>query len=563
MKKLKIQHANILYDTSIITGIGLTSVAILLLIIFSLIYPNGRPTTASALECTIDNAEQCMGQSSLVSSALDIVVRPAISVGVQSNVNIDITPDLVSEQFNSKTAKLSISTNSTSGYSVYMWTVDGSTQLHSANVDEAAAINSITGQVSADEFSANSWGYRVTASDSLYNPVPTDSNISIIASDTASTNNETDSYDIEFGVNIDKTLPSGQYYNSVVFSAIANPIAVSSLYDLTYMQDMTSEICENSALHSTKQLIDTRDGKAYWVAKLKDNHCWMTQNLALDLSTNRAFTPADSHVTSVYVPNMNTSATPPTKGTLSTNTLATQASWDFGKLALAIPAYGVSCGNNITNVLGQCGKVGIVDVSDDTKFKPTYTATEHQSWTLPDGQVVDDALVSVNCTDWTDDETLGHICTAGTYDSHYLIGNYYAWGAASAATTATVLASDICPKGWKIPNQAISSFADGSFANMLKQYGFVTNASQNYGASNPTRATVDGQEYYVFDFPTFYVESGRIHYQNGLSLMGLSTVFFTANSGTLINVTPDIIYPAYAVNLNDGMVANQIRCISI
>lgn len=52
------------------------------------------------------------------------------------------------------------------------------------------------------------------------------------------------------------------------------------------MQDMNAEICDMANLYdedSEIQLIDVRDNKLYWTTKLKDNHCWMTQNLDLDL----------------------------------------------------------------------------------------------------------------------------------------------------------------------------------------------------------------------------------------------------------------------------------------
>ncbi len=59
--------------------------------------------------------------------------------------------------------------------------------------------------------------------------------------------------------------------------------------DLEYMQQMTSQACESVATPATavtnvpsKQLIDARDGKIYWVSKLKDGQCWMTQNLDYD-----------------------------------------------------------------------------------------------------------------------------------------------------------------------------------------------------------------------------------------------------------------------------------------
>ena len=54
------------------------------------------------------------------------------------------------------------------------------------------------------------------------------------------------------------------------------------------MQDMDSGICDAATYVDTAaetQLIDIRDNKTYYVTKLRDGHCWMTQNLALDLET--------------------------------------------------------------------------------------------------------------------------------------------------------------------------------------------------------------------------------------------------------------------------------------
>ncbi len=57
------------------------------------------------------------------------------------------------------------------------------------------------------------------------------------------------------------------------------------------MQDMNSAICNNvyTPVENDNtpeiQLVDVRDGNYYWVSKLKDEHCWMTQNLDLKIST--------------------------------------------------------------------------------------------------------------------------------------------------------------------------------------------------------------------------------------------------------------------------------------
>ncbi len=54
-----------------------------------------------------------------------------------------------------------------------------------------------------------------------------------------------------------------------------------TLSDIDTMQEMNAKICENTTEIETQyQLEDTRDGKKYYVAKLQDGNCWMTQNLA-------------------------------------------------------------------------------------------------------------------------------------------------------------------------------------------------------------------------------------------------------------------------------------------
>ena len=49
------------------------------------------------------------------------------------------------------------------------------------------------------------------------------------------------------------------------------------------MQDINKDVKQSMVEETQYQLIDSRDGKEYWVAKLKDGKVWMTQNLDLDL----------------------------------------------------------------------------------------------------------------------------------------------------------------------------------------------------------------------------------------------------------------------------------------
>lgn len=66
---------------------------------------------------------------------------------------------------------------------------------------------------------------------------------------------------------------------------------------------MTSSICHNAVTGDTGQLIDRRDGETYWIAKLKDSNCWMTQNLDLDL-TNITLNSSNTDISNSWIPNL-------------------------------------------------------------------------------------------------------------------------------------------------------------------------------------------------------------------------------------------------------------------
>ena len=93
------------------------------------------------------------------------------------------------------------------------------------------------------------------------------------------------------------------------------------------MQEMTPQICADAQENDTTMLEDARDGKKYWVAKLKDGNCWMTQNLELDLSTDTPLTSELSDVTSSWTPTSNTY----TSAQDGSSSDYVAQSWDLGK----------------------------------------------------------------------------------------------------------------------------------------------------------------------------------------------------------------------------------------
>lgn len=225
-------------------------------------------------------------------------VNPSISVGLGGDVSMELT-STSNGQFSYGVTTLDVTTSNPTGYAVYLRTADGKPTLNGANSDDV--VDSITTVMVGNDFVGNVWGYTLGTGDvsggSNYRPIPTSSNASVYETNSASVAGQTDTYNLGFGVHIDDTLSVGTYSNEVIVSAVANPIQVDNLLQLTYMQDMKPELCENSSEGMERRLVDTRDGRRYFVTKLKDGHCWMTQNLAYEFKEGVILTPEDSDVT--------------------------------------------------------------------------------------------------------------------------------------------------------------------------------------------------------------------------------------------------------------------------
>lgn len=76
-----------------------------------------------------------------------------------------------------------------------------------------------------------------------------------------------------------------------------------TLTDIQYMQEMNGAVCENTVVSGAgneveRQLIDSRDGKKYWVGKLADGNCWMTQNLDFDVVSKQVYNPSTTDIQS-------------------------------------------------------------------------------------------------------------------------------------------------------------------------------------------------------------------------------------------------------------------------
>ncbi len=343
---------------------------VLALVTVALLCPIGMRDTKA-----IDNTTR--SATSLVS----VDATAMVAVSLDTSINMTATPKTTAGEFTYGNAKLGVTTNNPEGYSVYMQTSDGKTSLHSDDQNNSHVVSSITKNTVGSSFTGNTWGYSISSTaageNTTYQPIPANSSTPIKKTTTLTSSGATDTYQLGFGAHIDQTLPAGTYTNEVVVSVVANPTTLSTLNDLVYMQDMTPEICAATAEHTTKELIDARDDgsgitKKYWVTKLKDGHCWMTQNLAYDFKQGTVLTSADSDVKSDWtVPNNTLSI-----GTSDSNSNSVQSTdiWKGNDAGNGHAAYGnyYSWSSSSGSSSGSAFHLDIGPTNDGYNIDPSY-----------------------------------------------------------------------------------------------------------------------------------------------------------------------------------------------
>ena len=417
----------------------------LLLLTFLLISPT--TTSASALEAeeSSDGAnydDQISAQSTTIST-INISFSP-------TSGSASLTPTSTSGASALISVKATVGVENSSGYVVYL----GSTSSALTGKTTSQTIPSLSSSTTYSNLPVNTWGYNATETTTA----PTNPTLSAMPANTrgitigsnSSTNIKSDSktFQLSFAANIGPDKPADTYENQVTLSVISSPLEITGLSSISDMQEMTTAICSASEIGETKQLRDVRDGKYYWVTKLKDNNCWMTQNLALDLSISTALTPTTSDVSSNWVPQYST-ATSANVNTVDSTSTAIR-SWNLGNYIITNPTSASDCGNP-KNTLANC----------PSQFTPidSRTASSNPNFYSSNGNK------TFNPTE---------------YDAHYSAGNYYTWNAATAGTgktsTSGQAADSICPKGWQLP--VSNTTTSKSFSGLISAGSIGTNVSK-------------------------------------------------------------------------------------
>lgn len=125
---------------------------------------------------------------------------------------------------------LIVKTNNRTGYTAAISTETDDTSLKNLDSTSGAKIQSITENLTLNNFTANTWGYKM-GSENKFRPIPSASNpVNIIQTNNSTGYNALTNgigYNeinvINLGVKLDDTLESGNYTNKMVISVVSNP----------------------------------------------------------------------------------------------------------------------------------------------------------------------------------------------------------------------------------------------------------------------------------------------------------------------------------------------------
>ena len=428
-----------------------------------------------------------------------------------------------------------------------------------ASIDTNASIASNTG------LSDNTWGYAFMDETmnnptwSSYSGLPLYSSTipaTLKTSLSPATSAEGDKIKFKIAAKSSVSQSSGEYNNVINFTITTQPIPVTlsmayenagkqKLNGYFKLQDMTPEICNATEVldeGSQTQLIDVRDNKVYWATKLQDGHCWMTQNLDLNLSTSTALTNQDTDLNTV-------ASWTPVRSTINAVTNASTAGSIQGYTNDPNTPYSVDTGDYYWKN---------TPFYDSSICSKTIGEIPNQGCNY---------LVKTNNASWANYFSTAPHASNGT---HGHVGNYYNFSAAVASNntssyTASTSANpannppnSICPKGWRLPTITSQSPAYTQ-AGSKDEFSRLAYLYDNYIGN--TSISSEGIE----KAPLYYPRSGAVRasilYFAGYSGSGWSSTVSTSTDAYHLGFNSGVVGPQF-VSTNDRVAGFPVRCLA-
>ncbi len=482
--------------------------------------------------------------SSAVSSSASVTV--AASCSLVGTVNTAHTATINNGQSVNGIGDTTLNArcNDSSGFAIYAvgygQDTVGTTVLHSDSLGTNYDIATGTGTGGASKWSmqvsAISEGTTVPSiQNSFDSPHVVPSQYTRVASFGSVTDATTgSSVKTTYNAYISSTQPAGTYVGQVKYILI-HPSGSSISDDLT-MQSVA--LWKDTMLDGeTYKVVDERDNKEYYVAKLDDGNVWMTQNLDLCIGCTgtTALTSQNTDLNTagsgIYSNGYSTDANGVITWTPSGNATITGT-------PATIPnfAYSSVSGWSDSNTYPY-----MAEGSTEYVVQGTPYATRAACVTAKD---------AVTC-------------------DHNHIGNYYNWTAAVASNDSSTIttkyataANSVCPAGWRLP--AGPDGTNGSTFNTLLSAANIANGTDNGSGSSAVNVgyksggfnKIESSPYYFarpgfVNGTTLYSFASLGHYWSGSAVSGSNAFnLYYSSSG---------LYPANQSNRNGG---RSLRCVA-
>ena len=509
------------------------SAAILSLLALGIVFCAGNAFAAST------------GSANFSVDVADTILELTVPNPQTNPIVIDLNPTMTGTAFGTANVTISAATNNQTGYTITMTpesyyedTALVRTELVSGEEDyrRIGALEPTTPASTGyteDTFTPNAWGYRILSNTNYYGIDENNPTISHPAWTTDAPTNGT-THNLTLAAKVNATTVSGSYETTLNFSAVTNNVPLISL-EMSYgfhgkqkvtvnnkqyykMQDMSAEICSyTNEIPSELEVVDVRDNNIYWIANLADGHCWMTQNLDLNLSNQTALVHATSDIG--WGSDTSTMSWLPERSTI-TVTSTTTNSW-------------------VDDIYNPYSADVGVRYYTDTWFNNACNSREGCNY-----------LGSTANGKFSNSPYPGN-------GEHGRIGNYYNWTAAIASNDSTnmseheaVAQNSICPAGWRLPTAyTYGSEKNNEFKNLLEAYD--------------PEYTSDA---IILGAPLYYTRAGNF-YEKVLSWAGNSGSYWSSVTDSdqeekraqYMYFRNDSVAPTYA---HKRIVGWNIRCIA-
>ncbi len=334
----------------------------------------------------------------------------------------------------------------------------------------------------------------------------------------------------------------------LLISGDAKVVGGGTQFASIYMQDLTPKECRKVADDVTTQMIDKRDGKKYYVQKMRDGGCWMAQDLQFDILPDaNGKIELTSELTDINPTEDNW-----TLYEEEVKNGQTILKWNENSLRPPVQtnmrAFGAA-GGGFTSTGSSVQTTRSWHLRDQVRANPRLSSNSSG------GRVV------INLYDWDENDNEVWLYQPGTsfannvsyddetmtYDPHYVIGNYYQHMAATAGSrdTNTEAVSSICPKGWGLPKYT------GDNSDPLVSYPAET--IKLYASDG---GTTTGWPFY-FAQGAYYLNSNR---DSSFLGNGYYWTSYAASGGRTRLINPASNAKSVTYGLYDGYWGMTVRC---